>query len=66
MAAEYNGAVHYQDRQAYGDEMHRLARLRRAGWEVFVVVLEDLARHGRRTALTTSLKRALETRQEQL
>lgn len=56
VAIEYNGAVHYQDRVTYADEMGRLNALRDAGWEVRVVVLEDLRDPVRRHALFNWLR----------
>ncbi|KAA9395100.1 hypothetical protein FCK90_04130 [Kocuria coralli] len=50
-ALEYNGAVHFQDRTTYGDEMHRFNALRSAGWEIYFVVAEDLKDRQRRRAL---------------
>lgn len=58
-AVEYNGAVHYRDRQAYGDEMGRLNALRDQGWEVRIVVLEDLVDPVRRRALIAWLRARL-------
>lgn len=45
VALEYNGRVHYEDRETYGDEQHRLHLLEEAGWQVRVLVLEDLRDH---------------------
>lgn len=58
-ALEYNGAVHYRDRVAYADEMHRLQLLADAGWGVRVLVLEDLRQPRRREAWLDWLRRRL-------
>ncbi|KAA9393030.1 hypothetical protein FCK90_14270 [Kocuria coralli] len=39
---EYNGSVHYQNAQAYDEEMHRLNQLEECGWAVRTVVVNDL------------------------
>ncbi|MDO5618485.1 hypothetical protein [Kocuria sp.] len=56
---EYNGAVHAQDRDVYGDEMDRLNQLADDGWKIRVVVLEDLRDPQRFAALLRWLKAAL-------
>lgn len=42
VGVEYNGEVHAVDRQAYGDEMHRLQLFRDDGWDIRVLVTEDV------------------------
>lgn len=59
VGVEYNGAVHYQDRQVYGDEMHRLAQFKRMGWDVHITVLADLSQRRRREAMILELRNAL-------
>lgn len=48
---EYNGEIHYRDRRAYGDEMHRINRLQDLGWQLRLVVAEDLRDPARFAAL---------------
>lgn len=62
VAVEYNGEVHYRDRKAYGDEMHRLAQLRRLGWAVHIAVLEDLRERRRREAMLREIRGSLARR----
>lgn len=59
VALEYNGGVHYRDRQAYGDEMFRLHQLQDLGWQVRLVVAEDLRDPYRRAQLVRWLRAAL-------
>lgn len=59
VAAEYNGRVHYENRQVYGDEQHRLQCLEEMGWRVRVVVVDDLRDPQRFRILVTWLRRAL-------
>lgn len=59
VAAEYNGRVHYENRQVYGDEQHRLHILEELGWQVRVVVAEDLRDHTRFRKLVAWLHRAM-------
>ncbi|MDO5617690.1 hypothetical protein [Kocuria sp.] len=42
VGVEYNGAVHGSDRDTYGDEMHRLELFRDHGWDIRVLVAEDM------------------------
>lgn len=58
-AVEYNGRVHYENRQIYGDEQRRLQRLADLGWQVRVLVVEDLREHRRFEDLMWWLRRAL-------
>lgn len=58
-ALEYNGRVHYENRQIYGDEQHRLHLLEDAGWKVRVLVVDDLRDHHRFEAALRWLRRAL-------
>lgn len=59
VAVEYNGSIHFQNRQQYGDEMHRLAQFKRMGWDVHISICADLADRRRWQALTGDLWKAL-------
>lgn len=51
VALEYNGRPHWENGKAYGDENYRVQRLRDHGWQVRVVVLDDLRDPKRRKEL---------------
>lgn len=51
VALEYNGRPHWEDGKAYGDENYRIQRLRDHGWQVRVVVIDDLRDPKRRREL---------------
>lgn len=51
VALEYNGRPHWENGKAYGDENYRIQRLRDHGWQVRVVVLDDLRDPKRRREL---------------
>ncbi len=51
VALEYNGRPHWEDGRVYGDENYRIQRLRDHGWQVRVVVLDDLRDPKRRREL---------------
>lgn len=51
VALEYNGRPHWENGKAYGDENYRIQRLRDHGWQVRVVVLNDLRDPKRRREL---------------
>lgn len=51
VALEYNGRPHWEDGKTYGDENYRLQRLRDHGWQVRVVVINDLRDPKRRREL---------------
>ncbi|MDO5617944.1 hypothetical protein [Kocuria sp.] len=59
VGVEYNGAIHYQDRQTYGDELHRLTRFKRMGWDIHLAVSADIRQRRRREGLVTDVTRAL-------
>lgn len=60
VGVEYNGAIHYQDRHTYGDEMYRLNRLQDLGWRIRPVVAEDLRDARRFRELVRWVKKTLE------
>lgn len=62
VGVEYNGAIHYQDRKTYGDELHRLTRFKRMGWDIHLAVAADLHQRRRREGLLADVSRALRTR----
>lgn len=62
VGVEYNGAIHYQDRKTYGDELHRLTRFKRMGWDIHLAVAADLHQRRRREGLLTDVSRALQAR----
>lgn len=58
MALEYNGKVHAEQVAQYRDEMYRLTLLRDNGWDVAVLVLDDLKLPGRRGKWVERVRRA--------
>ena len=59
---EYNGSVHSAGHSHYKNERYRSSLLRRHGWELYEITVDDLSGHIRRTELLDGLRRSLAQR----
>lgn len=62
VAVEYNGRVHADEVDQYRDEMYRFALLRDSGWDVTLLVKDDLKDPGRRRKWVERVRRATSLR----
>ncbi|WP_431813688.1 hypothetical protein [Kocuria sp. cx-455] len=58
VAVEYNGRVHAEKVDKYRDEMYRFGLLRDCGWDLTLLVADDLKDPGRRRKWVERVRRA--------